>query len=95
MWTNEIVPCTGCGSEVALVTDGREAYAYTATAERGYDYGETTRVWREGIVLTLTCPADSENGTCSEELVFPGEGLSCKKEPLVAIHAEPIQETRP
>jgi hypothetical protein len=95
MWTIEIEICDGnCGSEVTLRTDGRVAYAHASGHRPGWTQGETTEVWREGIVLALTCPATEvvHGDRCGERIVFTGEG---EEAPEMYMGAEPILDKEP
>lgn len=76
MWTQETSPCHDCGNDLTLVTDGRLAYVYV----EGSRYGETTQVWRDGLLLVTDCPVSigwhSDTPRCMGRVEWIGEGRS-------------------
>lgn len=87
MWIECHEVCRDCGSEVTLVTDGREAYGHTPDAD-------TDVVWREGQLLVLACPRwNPIDGTCGNHVSFTGEGNSTER--VAPYYAKPILEEAP
>lgn len=76
MWTEEHALCDDCGAEVRLVTDGREALAYTTWTANPRDVqGQAEDVWRDGLSLVVSCPTERlGEARCLNEVRFNGEG---------------------
>ena len=90
MWVEDTTRCTGCGADVVLATDGREAYVYVSTG-----VGDTSEVWRDGFLLKAICPGYNlrTNDSCCTELSWTGEGASIDWS--AETYAEPILEVAP
>jgi hypothetical protein len=94
MWIECHEVCDACGSEVTLVTNGREAYGYDSSGPNKAVCGDTDVVWREGQLLVLQCPTWTlAEGLCGNLVSFTGEGNSV--EHADPYYAKPILEEAP
>lgn len=86
-WIEQTERCIDCSEEVTLHTDGRVAIAFSRSRE-------TIGVWRDGLLLVTTCPAqpDEEPFACNGRITFTGEGPCFEPSGAILLYAQPISD---